>query len=123
MNYVAIMGRLTASSELETTESGKKVASFSIAVNERYKGKERTDFILCTAWGSTAEFIHKYFTKGAMIAIEGSIREDSYTDKNGNKRYKCFVLVKNAHFTGERRKETQEEELPFGDSIVDDLLA
>lgn len=104
MNIVILMGRLTKSPELKTTNSGISVTSFTVAVNYNYsKGCEtQTDFINCVAWRNTAEFITKYFTKGQMIAIKGSLQQRSYTDKNGNKRTSFDVLVDTADFCGSK---------------------
>ena len=109
LNVVVLMGRLTAEPELRTTSSGTAYARFSVAVDRGYAkpGEERkTDFINCVAWRQTAEFISRYFTKGSMIAIEGSLQQDSYTDRDGNKRTSFTVVVNNASFTGSK-KETQ----------------
>ncbi len=102
MNVMILMGRLTKSPELKTTNSGISVTSFTVAVNRSYsKGCEtQTDFINCVAWRNTAEFITKYFTKGQMIAIKGSLQQRSYEDKNGNKRTSFDVLVDTADFCG-----------------------
>ena len=77
LNVVALMGRLTHTPELKTTQNGTNVCSFSIAVDRTYtpKGEERkADFIDIVAWRQTAEHICKYFQKGSMIAIDGSIQ-------------------------------------------------
>lgn len=107
LNVVAIMGRLTADPELKTTPSGVSVCRFTLAVDRNYAkaGTERqTDFISCIAWRGTAEFISKYFVKGQLVAVDGSIQTGSYTDNNGNKRYTFDVVVTNANFTGDRRE-------------------
>ena len=86
LNCAIIMGRLTADPELKTTQSGISVTSFSVAVDRNYtpKGQERqTDFINVVAWRQTAEFVTRYFHKGSMIAIEGSIQTRKYQDRNG----------------------------------------
>lgn len=105
LNIAVIMGRLTAEPELRTTGSGISVCSFSVAVDRNYarNGAERqTDFINCVAWRQTAEFISKYFHKGSMIAINGSIQQRSYTDKDGNKRNAFEIIVDNANFCGSK---------------------
>lgn len=113
MNVCVLMGRLTATPELKKTQSGLSVTSFTIAINRRFKtdGEQQTDFINCVAWRNTAEFITKYFTKGTMIAVEGSIQTRKYTDKNGNDRTATEVLVNQAHFTGSKRDDNAED--PF----------
>ncbi len=106
MNVVALMGRLTADPELKTTSTGVSMCRFSLAVERNYAkaGTERqTDFINCLAWRQTAEFVCKYFVKGQLMALDGSIQTGSYTDNNGNKRYSFDVVVNNVNFTGDRR--------------------
>ena len=106
LNIAVIMGRLTAEPELKTTPNGVTVTSFTVAVNRNHKSGEeqKTDFINCVAWRSTAEFITKYFHKGSMIAINGSIQQRSYTDKDGNKRTAFEILVDNANFCGSKNE-------------------
>ena len=88
LNRVILMGRLTADPELRKTASDLSVTSFTLAVDRNYgKGADRqTDFINCVAWRQTAEFISRYFSKGRLMAVEGSIQVRNYTDKNDNKR-------------------------------------
>lgn len=104
-NLVVLTGRLTADPELKTTQSGIPVTSFSIAVNRNYKAGEEqlTDFINIVAWRQTAEFITKYFKKGSMIGIEGSIQTRKYTDKNGNNRTAFEVVANNVQFVESKR--------------------
>ena len=106
LNTVILMGRLTADPELKKTPSGVSVTSFSIAVQRSYvaKGEERkSDFIDVVAWRNTAEFISKYFRKGQMIAVQGSIQTRSYEDKQGNKHKAVEVLVDKADFCGDKK--------------------
>ena len=103
LNVVALMGRLTHTPELKTTQNGTSVCSFSIAVDRTYtpKGEERkADFIDIVAWRQTAEHICKYFQKGSMIAIDGSIQTRSYQDKQGSNHTKVEVLANNVSFCG-----------------------
>lgn len=104
-NLVVLTGRLTADPELKTTNTGISVTSFSIAVNRRYRAGEetQTDFINIVAWRQTAEFITKYFKKGNMIGIEGSIQTRKYTDKNGNNRTVFEVVANNAQFVESKK--------------------
>ena len=104
-NLVVLTGRLTADPELKTTPNGVPVTSFSIAVNRSYRAGEeqQTDFINIVAWRQRAEFISKYFTKGSLIGIEGSIQTRRYQDKNGNNRTAFEVVVNNAHFVESKR--------------------
>ena len=106
LNSVTLMGRLVADPELKTTQNGTSVASFRLAVERNYQPKgaaeKQADFIPCVAWRQTAEFIGKYFAKGRMIAVEGSLQSRNYEDKNGQKRTAIEVIVERVHFTGER---------------------
>ena len=104
-NLVVLTGRLTADPELKTTQSGVSVTSFSIAVQRRCKSGEeaQTDFINIVAWRQNAEFVAKYFKKGNMIGIEGSIQTRKYTDKNGNNRTAFEVVANNVQFVESKR--------------------
>lgn len=101
LNKVILMGRLTADPELRQTPNNLSVVSFSIAVDRDFtpKGEEKqTDFINIVAWRQTADFIAKYFAKGRMIIVEGSLRVRNYVDKQGAKRYATEVVAENAYF-------------------------
>lgn len=103
INNSVLMGRLTATPELKSTASGVPVTSFTLAVERSFvkQGEERqADFIDCVAWRNTAEFISRYFQKGSMIAVTGSIQTRNFEDKNGNKRKATEVLVSQASFCG-----------------------
>ena len=108
MNKVIIMGRLTADPVLRETQSGIASVSFTVAVNRKFKDKNTgeypTDFIRCNAWRQTAEFISRYFSKGSMIALEGTIQSGSYKDKNYSDvtHYTQDVLVENVEFCGSK---------------------
>lgn len=117
-NVVILTGRLTADPELRTTGSGVSVCNFSIAVQRRYKSGEEpiTDFINIVAWRSTAEFITKYFKKGNLIGIEGSIQTRRYQDNDGNNRTAFEVLAGNVQFVESKRNTNVEVSGP-------DLLA
>lgn len=98
------MGRMVADPELKQTPSGVSVATFRLAVERNYQPKDSNerlcDFISCVAWRQTGEFITRYFSKGSMIAIEGSIQTRQYQDKNGNKRTAVEVIADQAYFAG-----------------------
>lgn len=105
LNCVTLMGRLTADPEVRTTTTGKSVCSFSIAVERSFAraGEQRqTDFINIVAWENQANFISRYFSKGSMIAIQGSIQTRSYEDKNGNKRTAFEVIAREVSFCGSK---------------------
>lgn len=105
MNNVALLGRLTKDPELKTTPSGLSVTTFTVAVNRPYSKERQADFIDVVAWRNTAEFVCKYFTKGQMIGLVGSIQTRTYTDKNGNNRKAVEVLASNVYFGGDNRKD------------------
>lgn len=103
LNTVILMGRLTADPEPRRTPSGVSVTAFTVAVTRSYGKQERqTDFIECVAWRNTAEFICKYFRKGQMISVQGSIQTRSYQDKQGNRRKAVEVLADKADFCGDK---------------------
>lgn len=105
LNCAVIMGRLTADPELRTTTSGISVTSFSVAVDRSYvrPGEERqTDFINVVAWRQTAEFVTRYFHKGSMIAVQGSIQTRNYEDKTGAKRTAFEIVADNVSFCGSK---------------------
>lgn len=101
LNNAVIMGRLTNAPELRATPNGNKVISFTVAVTRNYK-EDQADFIDCVAWKGTAEFISKYFRKGSMIAVVGSIQTRNFEDSNGNKRKAVEILVDEANFCGSK---------------------
>lgn len=107
INMVALMGRLTYDPELRTTPSGVSVLRFQVAVDRNYQrqGTERqADFIDCVAWRQTAEFISRYFHKGSMIAVEGTIQTQNYTDKNNQQRKSVEVVANNVSFCGSKNE-------------------
>lgn len=101
MNVAIIMGRLTADPELRSTKSGLAVCKFTVAC-DRYSKDKGADFIRCIAWRNTADMIAKWFSKGKMIAVEGSIQVDNYEDKDGNKRTATSILVNRVNFCGDK---------------------
>lgn len=107
LNCVTLMGRLTADPELRTTTSGKSVCTFGIAVDRSFvkQGEQRqADFITIVAWGSTADFVARYFSKGSMIALQGSIQTRNYEDKDGNKRTAFEVVAREVSFCGSKNE-------------------
>ena len=125
-NLVVLTGRLTADPELKTTPTGVPVTSYSLAVNRNYRSGEeqQADFINIVAWRQRAEFICKYFTKGSLIGIEGSIQTRKYTDKNGNNRTAFEVVVNNAQFVESKRDNSNvvaNEPASFSNADVNDF--
>ena len=107
LNHIVIMGRLTRDPELRRTGSGIAVASFTVAVDRDFGGRDggekETDFIDCVAWRQTGEFVSKYFTKGRMIVVSGRLQIRSWNDKDGNKRRTAEVVADNCYFGDSKR--------------------
>ena len=107
LNHIVIMGRLTRDPELRRTGSGIAVASFTLAVDRDFGGRDggekETDFIDCVAWRQTGEFVSKYFTKGRMAVVSGRLQIRSWTDKDGNKRRTAEVVADNVYFGDSKR--------------------
>lgn len=102
MNSVNIIGRLTKDVELRTTQSGKQVASFSIAIDDGYGDNKRTYFINCVAWEKKAEVICKNLGKGSQVGISGKITTRNWDDNEGKKHYATEVLVSDITFCGSK---------------------
>lgn len=118
VNVVVLMGRLTYEPELRATQSGVNVLNFQIACDRNYqaKGQERqADFIDCQAWRQTAEFISRYFHKGDMIAVEGTLQTSNFTDKDGNKRKTVTVVANNVSFCGSKQESKPNLDVSKGD--------
>lgn len=111
INTVILMGRLTADPDSGQTQSGTAYCRFTVAVDRKFAdkttGERQADFINVVAWRQTAEFINKYFSKGRMIIIEGSLQNNNYTDKNGVKHYSYDVVADNVSF-GETKAQSQQ---------------
>lgn len=106
LNVVALVGRLTRDPELKYTASNTAVCSFTVAVERSYKsesGERQSDFINCSAWRQTAEFICKYFQKGSLIALNGELQTRKYTDKDGVNRTSTEVQVNNVSFCDSKK--------------------
>ena len=108
-NKVQLIGNLGNAPEVKTTESGKKLARFSVATNESYrnaKGEKVTETTWhnLVAWGKVAEIAEKYLTKGKEVVVEGKLVNRSYTDKDGNKKYSTEVQVNELLMLGEKVK-------------------
>lgn len=125
LNSIVIMGRLTANPELKTTNSGLSVTSFTVAVDRAFQsnGEKQTDFINCVAWRNNAEFITKYFTKGQMIAVQGSLQSRNYEDKNGNKRTAFDVVVERSSFCGGKVEKDEQINNDIDTSEFDEISA
>ena len=116
LNSVNIMGRIVRDIELRRTNGGTAVASFCVAVDRDFGGKDggekETDFIDCVAWRGTAEFVEKYFKKGRMIVVSGRLQIRGWTDKEGNKRRSAEIVADNVYFGDSKKDEDQPQSQP-----------
>ncbi len=107
LNHIVLMGRLVRDPELRYTQAQVPVASFRIAVDRDFGGRDggerQADFIDCVAWRQTGEFVSKYFTKGRMIAVSGRLQMRDWTDRDGNKRTTAEVVCDNVYFGDSKR--------------------
>jgi single-strand DNA-binding protein len=97
LNHVVLIGRLTRDPEVRTTSTGKQVASFSIAVQRRFKGQDGVDvdFFNITAWGNSADFVANYLGKGRLVAVDGRLQARKYTTQDGQTREVVEVVAEN----------------------------
>lgn len=115
MNHIVLIGRLTADPELRQSQSGVSSVRFTVAIDRQYKdkqtGERQSDFISCVAFRQTAEFISRYFGKGKMIALEGSLRNNNYQDKKYKDvmHYSYDVFVEQAEFCGDKSGNCQNQ--------------
>jgi single-strand DNA-binding protein len=123
LNRVIIMGRLTADPELRQTQNGVNTCQITVAVNRNYaaQGQERqADFINVVAWRQTAEFISKYFSKGKMIIVEGSLRTRTYDDKRypDVKHYVTEVYADNVSFGESKSAQNNSQPVAQAQNVV-----
>ena len=102
LNLIVLQGRLTKAPELRKTQNDNAVCTFILAV-DRDRDRGKADFVKCVAWRHTAEFISKYFDKGQMAIITGTLQSRDWTDKGGNKRIEWEVQVDMVNFAGEKK--------------------
>ena len=124
MNNVSLVGRIAREPEVRYTNTQKAVARFTIAVNKQIArdGEPNADFISCVAFGKTAEFIEKCFSKGTPIGITGRIQTGSY-EKDGHKVFTTDVIADRAEFVGNRgdkKEAAPDDNIPDGFSALDD---
>ena len=109
LNHITLMGRLARDPELRYTQSQTPVASFTLAVDRDFGGRDggekQTDFIDCVAWRQTAEFVSKYFQKGSMAVVSGRLQIRDWTDRDGGKRRNAEVVVDNIYFGESKRRD------------------
>lgn len=119
LNHITVMGRITKDIELRRTDSGVAVASFTVAVDRDFKGKngeKETDFIDCVAWRQTGEFVNKYFSKGSMAVVSGRLQIRSWTDKDGNKRRNAEIVADNVYFGDSKKDAGDKYEAAMGNN-------
>lgn len=121
MNKTILMGRLTADPEIRSTQDGKSVAAFILAVDRPFsKSEQKADFIRCQAWEKKADFAEKYLKKGTKILVIGRIQTGSYTDRDGKKVYTTDIVVEDFEFAESKKSADEgfvhadQAELPFG---------
>jgi single-strand DNA-binding protein len=110
LNAVALMGRLVRDPEYKVLADGTSLCNFTLAVDDDYKDKDGnkvTDFIDCTAWKQTAEYVTKYLTKGSLASVHGRLKSRKWEDKDGNKRTSWFVKCDNVYGAGSRNDQNQ----------------
>lgn len=125
LNVVALLGRFTKDPELKYTQNNIPVTSFTLAVDRRYSGSDgekQTDFINCVAWRQTAEFVSKWFRKGQLAAVDGSIQTRKYQDRDGYNRTAVEVVVDNIHFA-ESRRDTESRQADKAAQMRNDAAA
>lgn len=121
MNKVVLIGRLTKDPEVRYggENNDKAVSRFTVAVDRKFKTENQSaDFINCIAFGKTAEFIEKYFTKGMRIAADGRIQTGSYTNKEGNKVYTTDVVLENVEFCEKKNSQDVPPSQPDNDGFM-----
>lgn len=104
LNEIILQGRLTTDAELKTTNSGKSVCSFTLAVERDFStdGDKVTDFINIVTWGKTAEFVSRYFAKGKQMIAKGSLQTRKYQTQNGENRTATEVVADKVYFAGDK---------------------
>lgn len=108
LNHVAIAGRITKQPEMRTTQSGKNVTSFTVAVERDYQpgGEKKVDFINCVIWGAGANFVSTYFNKGSMIIVTGRMESRQWEDKHSQKRTDWEINCDHVYFGGDKKQDS-----------------
>lgn len=125
LNSVYLQGRMTADPVLRQTSTLVSFVSFTVAVSRDFKGADgerQTDFINCTAWRATAEFINSYFQKGSPILVHGRLRQNSWTAEDGSKRTSYDVIADNVYFCGPRTDGASRDIVGFTETDEDEPL-
>ena len=117
LNHIVIMGRLTRDPELRYTQAQVPVASFTVAVDRDFGGRDggekQTDFIGCSAWRQTGDCLSKYFRKSSMIVVSGRLQSRKWQDRDGNNRTSWEICADNVYF-GESRRRDDENRDSYG---------
>ena len=126
MNTVILMGRLTKDPEISSSTSGTSIARYSIAVDRKYKkdGEPTADFFSCVSFGKQADFVSQYLKKGTKIVVSGSLQNNAYTNKEGQKVHDVRVIVNDVEFAeskGEKKEETKDDflKVPIGIDLTE----
>lgn len=106
INKTIIQGRLTKDPELRHTQSGKAVASFTVAWSESHNGTESKLFLPVVAWDKNGEFVSKFFRKGQELVVEGRLGSRQWTDRDGNKRETVELTADRVHFCGPKQEQS-----------------
>jgi single-strand DNA-binding protein len=118
MNLAILIGNVGADPEIRYTQSGDPVATVSLATSARWtdkqsgEKKERTEWHRLSVFGKTAKVVADYVNKGSRIAVQGEIRYEDWTDKDGNKRYSTKIHVRNLELLGGKKSEESGPEEP-----------
>lgn len=118
MNRTVLIGRLTRDPELRNTTTGKQVANFSIAVDDRFD-KEKTNFFNIVCWGQTADFVSKYLSKGRLVAVDGRLQQRKYKTNEGHERDTVEVVADNVQGLDKPKDEPKSEPAVTSDSEYD----
>lgn len=110
MNKIILMGRLTRNPEVRIGQNNTKVTTFTLAVDRKFKkqGEAETDFFNCTAFGKQADFVEKYLKQGTKMLVTGSIQNNNYTNKDGQKMYSVQIIVNELEFAESKSSQTQQ---------------
>lgn len=122
LNHITIMGRMVREPELRYTQNNTPVISFTLAVDRDFQSgsEKQTDFIDCVAWRNTAEFISKYFRKGSMAIVSGSLQLRKWTDKHDNSRVSAEVVVDNIYFGDSKKSNTGNSEGEYTAPVMEE---
>ena len=123
MNKWCGCGRITKDIEIRYTQSGKAVAGFSLAINEGYGEKKRTEYVDCVAWEKLAENLAQYQSKGSLVLVMGRLQKRSYEAQDGSKRYVTEIVAQDIEFMGSKPQGAAQEPSganSFGSEVIDD---